>query len=321
MRKFRFGIMGAGNIANKFCDAITRLPECEVAAVASKSLERAKNFAKKNEIAAYYDDYEEMLRAENLGCVYIAVLPKDHYELCMLCLNYGIPVLCEKAMVTNQRQADEIFALSVQKKIFTMEAMWSFFLPALQKVKQWVKEGRIGKVSYLDMGIGYLEKKDPANRFFNPALGGGVTYDMTVYLYEITRFLLEEEPLEERVASLWDDTGVNVTDHILLLYEDKMAELKASIIAPMEEKMILYGREGKIVLPVPHYPDEAYLYDRKGKLVEHFIDTETENGFVYEIREAVCCIREGKIESSVASHEITRKCARMFGKIMEKNKK
>ena len=51
--------------------------------------------------------------------------------------------------------------------------------------------------------------------------------------------------------------------------------------------MVLYGTEGKIVLPTPHYAGECFLYDKAGNQTEHFKDTETKNGFVYEIEEAV----------------------------------
>ncbi|BDF46523.1 hypothetical protein CE91St56_36460 [Lachnospiraceae bacterium] len=106
MKNFKFAIMGAGNIANKFCDAVKRMEDCEVAAVASKSMDRAENFAEKNGIKAAYDSYEKMLAEEKPDCVYIAVTQDAHFALCMLCLDYKTPVLCEKAMFLNSAQAE-----------------------------------------------------------------------------------------------------------------------------------------------------------------------------------------------------------------------
>ena len=45
MSTFRFAIMGAGNIAHQFCDAVTLVEDCEVSAIASKDLGRAQKFA------------------------------------------------------------------------------------------------------------------------------------------------------------------------------------------------------------------------------------------------------------------------------------
>ena len=65
--KFRFGIMGAGNIARQFCDAVTRQGEGVVAAVASKWIKRAESFAKSWGSHAY-GSYEQMLRGRKAGC-------------------------------------------------------------------------------------------------------------------------------------------------------------------------------------------------------------------------------------------------------------
>ena len=59
--EFRFVILGAANIASKFCKAVKLVPDCEVAAVASKSLEKAQRFAEAQDILGAYGDYEEML--------------------------------------------------------------------------------------------------------------------------------------------------------------------------------------------------------------------------------------------------------------------
>ena len=101
MKPFRFAIMGAGGIANKFCDAVRLIPDCEVCAISSKSMERAESFAARHNLPAAYDSYEEMLRRERPDCVYIAVTHDAHFTLCMLCLDYDTPVLCEKSMFQN----------------------------------------------------------------------------------------------------------------------------------------------------------------------------------------------------------------------------
>ena len=72
---------------------------------------------------------------------------------------------------------------------------------------------------------------------------------------------------------------------------------------------------GKIVIPRPHCAGEAFLYDRSKKLVGHFIDSQTKNGFVYEIQEMISCVREGKAESAIVPHSCTIACAQLFDRI------
>ena len=315
MKKFRFAILGAGHIARQFCDAVLRIDGCEVCAVASKSLERAENFAKENGVESYYDDYETLLEKEKPDCAYIAVTPNDHYRLSVLCVNNNVPVLCEKAMFQNSEEAKNLYTLASEKKIFIMEALWSRYLPAVQQAKRWVEQEKIGTPTVLQCNIGFVAPDDKENRYFNPKLGGGAAKDITVYTYEITTFILNQAIKNISVSATWSDTGVDVTDHVAICFEDTFADLLTSFVAQLEEQMVIYGRFGKIVLPHPHYASEAYLYGNDGELKEHFVDQETKNGFTYEIQDAIRCIQAGKLESDVVPWKDTLACAKLFDKI------
>ena len=123
----------------------------------SKSLERAEKFAQKNNLAKYYDSYEQMLDTENPDCAYIAVTPNDHYRLTMLCIERKVPVLCEKAMFQNSKEAAAAYNAAAEKKVFVMEALWSRFLPAVNKVKSWIREGKIGVPEISQFSIGFTK--------------------------------------------------------------------------------------------------------------------------------------------------------------------
>ena len=320
MKNFRFVILGAGNIAGKFCDAVRRTEGCTVAAVASKSGERASAFAGTHGIEHAYGSYEEMLDREQPDCAYIAVTPNDHYRLSMMCIERKIPVLCEKAMFQNSREAREVFALAKEKGVFVMEALWSRFLPAVKQAKAWLTSGRIGSLEFSDISIGFRAPEEETNRYYNPALGGGAAKDITVYAYELTTFMVEEPILGMQVDAVWGPTGVDLTDQVSIRFAHAMAALTTTFACRMEERMVLYGKEGSIVIPGPHYASECFLYDKNGELKEHFRDEVTENGFTYEVEEAVRCIRAGAIESGVVPHAVTLACAELFDRIEETRK-
>lgn len=312
MKNFRFAIMGAGKIANHFCHAVEIMEGCEVAAIASKSAERAAEFAKRNHLPASYGDYEEMLVKEKPDCVYIAGTPHDHFRLSMMCLDYDVPVLCEKAMFCSSYEAETVFARAKEKQKFVMEATWSRFLPAMKAAKAWLDEGRIGELRYIETAIGFCAPVGDENRYFNRALGGGAARDITIYGYELTRFMIDEPVLETRVQALFGKTGVDVTEHIMLRCEHMLAGITTSFVSNLEDRMVVYGANGKIIVPRPHVTMEAMLYNAGGELVEHFEDTETKNGFTYEIQETMDCIRAGKIESDVVPHALTIDCSKVF---------
>lgn len=312
---FRFAIMGAGNIAVKFCHAVSLLKDCEIVAVASKSLERAERFAGNCQIKHYYDSYEKMLQEIKPDCVYIATTPDSHYSLAKLCMEYKTPVLCEKAMFMNSKDAKDIFTDAKNNGIFVMEAMWSRFLPAVNKAKKWMTDGLIGKVNCLTMSCGTSFDREKNQRNFNPKLGGGAAFDLTVYNYELATWFLGEDILDIQVSVMWDENGIDTFNHVLLKYRDKLAVLLSSCDTLLEEALVVMGNDGKIVIPHAHYADGAFLYDKSGVEKFHFVDKQTENGFVYEIREVMNCIKEGKVQSEVVPHEITMKCAKLFDEI------
>ena len=320
MSKFRFAIMGAASIAEKFCDAVRLTDDCEVIAVAGKNESRLIEFAARQGIPKYYVGYEELLKNERPDCVYIAAVTSLHYELTMMCLSYGVPVLCEKAMFTTSKEAETAFALAKEKGVFTMEAMWSRFLPAMQKAKQWVDEGRIGTVRYVDARLGFAAGKDPKNRFYNPELGGGAAYDLGVYAYELSTFMLGEDVLEIKPEVIWSDTGVDICEHVTLRFENAIASLGASLSEMMGGRLVISGDKGLIIVPLIHFAHEAYLYDSNRHVVEHFVDDVTKNGFVYEVMEAAGCVREGRLESDTVPHLTTIRCCRMFDEILKTRK-
>ncbi len=315
MSIFRYAILGAAKIGAKFCQAAGLIEDCQVCAVASKSLERAEEFAEKNGISRAYGSYEELLDREKPDCAYIAVTPHDHYRLARMCVERGIPVLCEKAMFQNSGEAESLYALARQRGVFVMEAMWSRFLPTMKKVKQWLGEDRIGIPEISQLSIGFAAPEGAENRYFNPALGGGAARDITVYAYEITTYVLEQKIRKMDVSAVKGETGVDINNHVSIEFEYTLADLATSFVTKMNAGMILYGRKGKIVWPEPHHSQECFLYDQNGELVEHFVDQETKNGFVYELEEAIRCIRQGLLESPVIPWQDTMDCARLFDRI------
>ena len=88
---FRWVILGAGDIAIKFNDAVRRIEGAEVIGVGSRSAERGAAFAEKHGIP-HSGTYQEMLDLRP-DAAYIAATTEAHADLTRLCINAGIPVL------------------------------------------------------------------------------------------------------------------------------------------------------------------------------------------------------------------------------------
>ncbi|MBR3239978.1 MAG: Gfo/Idh/MocA family oxidoreductase [Oscillospiraceae bacterium] len=316
--QFRFVILGAGNIAGKFSDAVARVDGCTISAVASKSLARSEAFARNNGIDRAFDDYEEMLKTERPDCAYIATTCDSHPLLSTLCVEHGIPVLCEKAMFSNEEQARSFFAMAEQKGVFSMEALWSLFLPANLKAREWVHSGKIGKLVCASFDIGFAAQRDMANRYFNPNLGGGAANDLTVYALHILPWVTGQTIKKIGAEVIAAPSGVDETEVLLLSLSGGLpVTVRATLASRPEERMTLCGTGGRIVVPRPHMAQMALLFDAEGREVERYVDSETQNGFVYEIEEAMRCIRTERTESAVVSHSATRQVAGYIHQIHE----
>lgn len=306
---FRWVILGAGDIAVKFCNAVRLVDGAEVIGVGSRSKERGTAFAEKHGVP-HSGSYEEML-ALRPDAAYIAATTEAHASLTRLCIEHGIPALCEKAMFTNSKEAEAVFALARERGVFTMEAMWSRFLPAHTEMKRRLDAGAIGPLKYAEFIIGWRAPDGPGSRFYEPSLGGGAAYDLLVYCYELAEFFLGIPEAVEGVHVTWASTGVDETENIILRYPFGHVNLCASIGVQLNEHIAIYGQEGMFHMPQPHFSKEFTLRRQDGA-EETWHDRNTPNGFIYEAEEVMRCVQAGLLESPTVPHELTIRCAKVF---------
>ncbi len=314
---FNFGIIGAGNIANRFCDAVKMVENASIVAVGSKNLERAKLFAQNNNIVNYYCGYEELVKRDDIDAIYIATTHNFHYDNCMLALSNGKHVLCEKALTLTKAQAEEIFAFAKSKNLFCMEAMWSRFLPAILKAKDWIDSGRIGEIDMSTFLVGFKCDENPLGRMRNPDLAGGAMFDIGVYAIELTTFLINQELQSVQSAVTHTEQGVDKVDSITLSFDNCVSSLQCIMTCNVDSEMNIYGTNGRINIKNPIFADRVTLYDAEGVVFEEFY-SRRDNGFEHQISEVISCVAAGKLESDVIPHKDTIQCAEIFDICLKK---
>lgn len=109
--KFKMAVMGTGSIASQMAEALSGLDEVEAYAVASRSADKAQEFAQKWGFTKCYGSYEAMARDADIDLIYVATPHAMHYENARLCIEHGRNVLVEKAFTVNAGQAEELIAL------------------------------------------------------------------------------------------------------------------------------------------------------------------------------------------------------------------
>lgn len=140
----KWGILATGTIAAKFADTVNQMEgEQLLAACASRTMEKVESFRAKYNILRAYDSYEAMVQDTEVEAVYIATPNNLHFENCVMCLEAGKHVLCEKPFTTTREEGEKLFALAESKGLFIMEAPREIngFEYQIREVERCVKAG------------------------------------------------------------------------------------------------------------------------------------------------------------------------------------
>ena len=213
----RWGIVGAGNIAQKFARAIKNVKGAELVAVASTNAERGRLFAEKFNIPSLFVGYEEMAKSTLVDAVYIATPHPFHKPCAELFINAGKHVLCEKPVCVNAREAEELFASSKKSRVFLMEAMWTRFLPAIAEAKRIAESGEIGKIRGVSADFCYSLLPEEEPKIYQNEMAGGSLLDVGVYGLNFAAIFLGSSP-ESITATADIFYGVDCQTNILMKY-------------------------------------------------------------------------------------------------------
>ena len=210
---FNWGVIGCGRIAHKFADDIQAISGASIHAVATRSLAKAKDFAKLYNAPHALDSYEALLEIEGLDVVYIATPHVLHAENSIMCLKAKIPVLCEKPLAMNTRQVQQMIVAARANETFLMEALGTRYLPSIAKTLELIKSGEIGDLNSVNADFGFAAEYNPEGRLFNRDLGGGALLDIGIYPLFLA-LLLFGKPEHINANATFGTTGgtVKLTD-------------------------------------------------------------------------------------------------------------
>lgn len=302
---FRLGIIGAGWIADKMAEALAPLADYQVYAIASRSLEKAQEFAEQHNIEKAYGSYEEMVCDENVDLVYIATPHSHHFEHASLAINHGKHVLVEKAFTANARQAEQLIALAKEKNVFITEAIWTRYMPLSHKVKELMESGIIGEPRVLTATLCYMmEHKE---RIVRADLCGGALLDLGVYVLNFARMYFGTDIVRTVTnCHLGPEEGMDMMESISLSFANgNMANLQAGCLTLNDRQGIISGTDGYIRVDNVNCPERIDVV-RNYELVETINRPEDMvNGYEYQVFECRRCIEQGLLESPMMPHAET----------------
>ncbi len=263
--KIRWGILSTARIADALVRAIRATSSDELVAVASRDLDRAREWAARRDVPHAFGGYEEMLASDLIDAVYIGLPNSLHKEWTIRAAEMGKHVLCEKPLALNSAEVEQMIAAARHHGVKLMEAFMYRFHPQYEQVKRMLAENAVGEVKILRASFEFLLDR-PGDIRLDKALGGGSLLDVGCYAVDVCRLIAQAEPVAAQAAAEWTPGDVDETFAGVLEFPNGVfATIDSSFRAHYHQWVGISGTEGHIGLTEPFKTGgepTTILYDR-----------------------------------------------------------
>ena len=303
-KNIRWGIIGLGNIANKFATDLATVENAELVAVASRSQENADEFAKKYNSKKAYNSYLDLAKDAEVDAVYIATPHSFHKEHAILCLKNKKAVLCEKPFAMNLQEVEEMIGVAKENNVLLMEALWTYFLPHYSYVLKSLKNEKFGKLLKLEADFGFSRAFDNDSRLFKKEVGGGSLLDIGIYPIFAALSTLGL-PNAIKADATFFDNGADSECNMTFNYNNKEAFLKSTLVEDTATEATFTCERGIIKINTMFHMPTTVTIAENGK--DEIIDFKTKTiGYNFETEHFNNLLRDHKKESDIMTFEFSK---------------
>lgn len=288
----RWGILSSARIGRRFAQGVAKTDSSVVSAVASRTEQHAKDWAR--EIGAEHAlvGYESLLEADFVDAIYNPLPNNLHAEWTIRALEAGKPVLCEKPFTATAAEAEQVAEVSRHTGVLVCEAFMYRFHPMYDRLVELINAGEIGEVVSIHAKFGFaLENKLDIRK--QAELAGGSLMDVGCYCVNFARRIAGEEP--SRVTAFERRTSVDDSLAGLLEFpKGILGTVESSIESQLGREAKIRGTKGRIVLPEAWMPGEThaeFIIEQGGK--RRVETTPGADPFQLEAEDFVTALREG----------------------------
>ena len=256
----RWGLLSTARINDKLLGA----GGDRFVAVASRSAERAREYAEQRGIERAFGSYEELLGDAGVDAVYIGLPNGMHVEWATRALQAGKHVLCEKPMSRHPAEIEAVFDLADSQGLILAEAfMWRHH-PQVSRARELIAEGAVGRLRHLRAAFSFV-LTDPGDVRLQTALEGGALMDVGCYCVSGCRTLAGAEPERVYAEQVTGGDGVDVrTAAVMRFPDDVSATFDCAFDVDNRDELEVIGDAGSLFLDDPWHGGEPVIEVRRG---------------------------------------------------------
>ena len=293
----KFAVIGTNWITQKFVQAAHETQSMQLAAVYSRNLDSAAQFAQEFDVETTYDSLDALASDSTITAVYIASPNSMHCEQSILMMKHGKHVICEKPVASNIDEATRMFEVAKQNGVVLFEAYKSQFLPNFKQIQLGLE--KIGKVhkahinycQYSSRYQKYLNGENPNT--FNPAFSNGSLVDIGFYCVAATVALFGNPENAQASAKLLE-SGVDAHGCAIFQYPEFDVTLAHSKVSDSYAPSEIQGELGAIIIDHIAECTDVKIRYRDGS-VENLTQHQSENSMGYEAQAFADCIRGDQV--------------------------
>jgi predicted dehydrogenase len=299
MTGLRWGILATGGIAHAFTRDL-RTAGLDVAAVGSRRRDAAAAFAAEFAIPRAHDSYEALVDDPDVDIVYVATPHPSHAENAILALEHGKHVIVEKPFTLTGAEADRVRDAATSAGLLAMEAMWTRYLPHMQRVRELVRSGAVGEVRAVFADHTQSLPTDPHHRLNSLELGGGALLDLGVYPISFAWDILGAPTVMSAQARM-TETGADAEVSTIFTHASgAMSTTISSSRAVGPNTAHIVGDEARIDIDSVFYTPTTFRLTRPdGEVAEVFESHVEGRGMQYQALAAERIIAEGRRDSDI----------------------
>ena len=299
--EIRIAVIGTFWLSENFVKAIDRTKGVRLAAVCSRSMEKAREKAALWKIPRAYGSHNELLKDADIDIVYISTVNSQHYPWAKAALEHGKHVICEKPCTTSAAETRALFALAREKGLYFMEAEKMLLLPALLEVRRRIEEGCLGRIHMAEMSHSFPGSYN--GWMFDKAAGGGPLLSSGIYAVHLLLWLFGPIAQISGVRSSTED-GVE-WQYILsgITESGVLFNAKNSTRAILDNTARIFGTKGWVEIP-EYWKARKAVFHISGKEPET-VEFPCEHELIYEAMHIKECMEKGLLTSPVVTEELS----------------